>query len=149
MNSFDFEIKQFLVNGTFENNFDDAGNINLFSEPTNVNEKYIAFDLNNYLYDNDKIKSLYDVEIKEFNIPITTQLTLSNITSSITSSAEQLFQENEILKSQLNAIIETSNQNSSSALIDASKDTIISLRIQLQEGNTPDDFSDEFPYLKK
>jgi len=41
MKSFDKEITQFLVDGTFNNNLDDVGNINLSIDPIDVNERYI------------------------------------------------------------------------------------------------------------
>jgi hypothetical protein len=144
MKSFDKEIKQFLIDGTFNNNLDDAGNINLSIDPIDVNQRYIKFGVQNYLYNNEQIATLYDVEIKEFAIP-TTILPVTN--SDITVS--QLMQENENLRNQLNAVIAADNQNSASAVVDASKDVIIKLRIKLNEGKSSDDFSDAFPYLKK
>lgn len=144
MKSFDKEIKQFLIDGAFNNNLDDAGNINLSIDPIDVNQRYIEFGLKNYLYNNDQIAMLYDVEIKEFAIPITA-VSVSNSDNNI----NQLSQENEILRNQLNAVIDADNQNSASAVVDASKDVIIKLRIKLDEGKSSDDFSEAFPYLKK
>ena len=144
MKSFDKEIKQFLIDGSFNNNLDDAGNINLSIDPIDVNQRYIEFGLKNYLYNNDQIAMLYDVEIKEFSIP--TNIIPVNNSDNNTS---QLVQENESLRNQLNAVISADNQNSASAVVDASKDVIIKLRIKLNEGKLSDDFSDAFPYLKK
>ena len=144
MKSFDKEIKQFLIVGAFNNNLDDAGNINLSIDPIDVNQRYIEFGLKNYLYNNDQIAMLYDVEIKEFSIP--TNIIPVNNSDNNTS---QLVQENESLRNQLNAVISADNQNSASAVVDASKDVIIKLRIKLNEGKLSDDFSDAFPYLKK
>lgn len=144
MKSFDKELNQFLIDGTFNNNLDDVGNINLSIDPIDINQRYIKFGLQNYLYNNEQIAMLYDVEIKEFSIPTTVvSVTKPGDTTS------QLAQENESLRNQLNAIIAADNQNSASAVIDASKDVIINLRIKLNEGKTSDDFSDAFPYLKK
>jgi hypothetical protein len=142
MKSFDKEIKQFLIDGAFNNNLDDAGNINLSIDPIDVNQRYIEFGFKNYLYNNDQIELLYDVEIKEFAIPKT-------IVSVSNNSTNQLEQENEILRNQLSAVIAADNQNSASAVVDASKDVIIKLRIKLNEGKSSDDFSEAFPYLKK
>ena len=144
MKSFDKEIKQFLIDGTFNNNLDDVGNINLSIDPIDINQRYIEFGLKNYLYNNDQIAMLYDVEIKEFSIP--TNIISVNNSDNNTS---QLVQENESLRNQLNAVISADNQNSASAVVDASKDVIIKLRIKLNEGKLSDDFSDAFPYLKK
>lgn len=142
MKSFDKEIKQFLIDGTFNNNLDDVGNINLSIDPIDVDQRYIEFELKNYLYNNDQIRMLYDVEIKEFTIP-------TNIIVDNSYNTSQLSQENEDLRNQLNAVLSADNQNSASAIVDASKDVIVKLRIKLNEGKTPDDFSDDFPYLKK
>lgn len=143
MKSFEKELNKFLLDGTFENNFDDAGNINLFTEPVDVNQEYISYSLQNWVYKNDQIESLYDVNISEFTIPT------ENVSVLVDNNVSQLTQENNSLKEQLNAIIDATNQNSSSALIDASKDVIVQLRIQLKEGKAISDFSDVFPYLKK
>lgn len=144
MKSFDTELKQFSIDGIFNNNLDDAGNINLSIDPVDINQRYIEFGLKNYLYNNDQIKMLYDVDIKEFAIPTTTV-----VVNTTDTTVTQLTQENEILRNQLNAVIAADNQNSASAVVDASKDIIINLRIKLNEGKSSDDFSDAFPYLKK
>jgi len=144
MKSFDTELKQFSIDGIFNNNLDDAGNINLNTDPIEINQRYIEFGLKNYLYNNEQIKLLYDVDIKEFAKP-----TSSIVINTTDTTVSQLTQENESLRNQLNAVIAADNQNSASAVVDASKDVIINLRIKLNEGKTSDDFSDEFPYLKK
>lgn len=144
MKSFDAELKQFSIDGIFNNNLDDAGNINLSIDPFDVNQKYIEFGLQNYLYNNEQIKTLYDVEIKEFALPRSTI-----VVNTTDTTVTQLTQENESLRNQLNAVIAADNQNSASAVVDASKDVIINLRIKLNEGKSSDDFSDAFPYLKK
>lgn len=144
MKSFDTELKQFSIDGIFNNNLDDAGNINLNTDPIEINQRYIEFGLKNYLYNNEQIKLLYDVDIKEFAKP-----TSSIVINTTDTTVSQLTQENESLRNQLNAVIAADNQNSASAVVDASKDVIINLRIKLNEGKTSDDFSDAFPYLKK
>lgn len=144
MKSFDKELKQFSIDGSFDNNLDDAGNINLYIDPIDVNQRYVEFGLQNYIYDNDKIRTLYDVDIKEFSIP-----SVAVVTDIVEDTSRQLRDENESLRNQLNAVITADNQNSASAVIDASKDVIIKLRINLNEGKRADDFSDVFPYLKK
>ena len=146
MKTFDKEINNFLLTGTFENNFDDVNNINLSTVPVDVNQQYVAFYLTNNLYNTQQIESLYDVKITELSIPVATSVTASAITDATTL---QLIQDNTNLQTQLNSLISASNQNSSSAIVDASKDIIINLRIQLGQGTSVDDFSSDFPYLKK
>lgn len=144
MNTFDSSIKSFLLSGEFENNIDDSGNINLNTEPIVANEKYIGFYLKNYIYDENKIESLYDVNISEFSIPEQT----SDNTLLVSEDISKLTIENTELKEQLSAAI-SSSLSSNGGLIDAAKDIIVNLRIKLGEGTSADDFSDSFPYLKK
>lgn len=144
MNTFNKQINQFLVDGQFTNNIDDVGNVNLSTSPVNINDQYISITLTNSIYNQEQIESLYDVNISEFIIPS------SNI-SVVTKSADvdQLIQENDSLKNQLNAVIASSNINSENSDVLAAKNTIISLRIQLGQGKTTEDFSEVYPYLKK
>jgi hypothetical protein len=144
MNTFDSNIKDFLLSGEFENNIDDSGNINLNTDPVKANEKYIGFYLKNYIYDNNKIESLFDVTISEFYIPNTSSDTVPSTSEDIL----KLTAENTELKEQLNSAI-SSSLVSNTGLLDAAKDIIVSLRIKLGEGTSSDDFSESFPYLKK
>ena len=142
MKSFKSEINNFLIKGTFDNNLDDVGNLNLNTDPMQINEQYVGFSLSNYVYNNEKIEQLYDVTITEFNIPNSIVSVLSN------DNFDKIAQENEILKTQLNSFISSSNENNSSATVDAAKDIIIGLRIKIGEGTSIDDFESTFPYLK-
>jgi hypothetical protein len=146
MNSFDAEINTFLVEGTFTNNLDNVGNINLFTEPVVANQRYVAVPILNYVYKNDQIESLYDVTITEFEIP--SKSLNNNTLISNKETIDQLSSENASLKDQLNAVIAASTPQFTDADVSAAKDIIIQLRIQLGEGKFVSDFSDEFPYLK-
>ena len=142
--TFETEINMFIVDGKFSNNIDNFGNINLSAHDTsNVNSHYIAMDLKNYAYDSSKIETLYDINITEL-LPLT-EAPVS--VSSIGNSAE-LIEENKQLKENLNLLIEKSNASSNYADSLAARQTIISLRIALGQGNTESDFSDVFPYIK-
>jgi hypothetical protein len=146
MNTFDKELKQFdIVPLEFENNFDDVGNINLLVSPVSVNQQYIAFALNSYVYNNEYIERLYDVSIKEFSVPMIESIVDQNLS---TQSVNILTEENNSLKTQLNELIQSSNNISIESDLIAAKDIIVSLRIQLGEGTSPAEFSDTFPYLK-
>lgn len=144
MNTFDSNIKNFLLTGEFENNIDDLGNIHLNTEPLYANEKYIGFYLKNYIYDKEKIESLYDININEFSIP---EITGKENTST-SEDISTLTIENNQLKEQLNSAI-SSSLSTNGGLLDAAKDVIVNLRIKLGEGTSNDDFSDSFPYIKK
>ena len=144
MNDFNKQLNQFLIDGQFTNNIDDVGNINLSTDPTVINERYIATTLVNVIYNAPQIETLYDVNILEFTIPAEPTQQIS-----VNTNVEQLVQENESLKNQLTAVIAASNINSNNSDALAAKNTIINLRIQLGQGKTPEDFSDVYPYLKK
>jgi hypothetical protein len=147
MNSFESDINTFLVQGTFTNNLDEVGNVNLFTEPVDANQRYVAVSLLNYIYDNEKIISLYDVTINEFSVP--TAITASAGETTNQDTITQLTSENLSLKDQLNAVLIASAANSTNAEVAAAKNVIINLRIQLGEGKLESDFSDVFPYIKK
>lgn len=131
MNSFLTEKNNFLIDGQFENNIDSSGNINVSTQPANINQEYLAIPLQVYVYDQEKIKSLYDVSITEFSLPVTKK--------------EELEQVQAVLEETIQSFSESSLESD----LLAAKDIIIGLRIKLQEGTDESDFSNTFPYLKK
>jgi hypothetical protein len=58
-----------------------------------------------------------------------------------------LLEENRLLNQTVNSLIEKYENNDDKQVINALKDTIINLRIQLGQGNVPSDFGDDFPFL--
>jgi hypothetical protein len=147
MNEFKDDVKKFLVTGEFTNNLDSYGNIELLSIPVYASQRYVSIEFKNYVYDQSKIESLYDVNINE----ILLSLPVSSSTSNVATPApdvNNLIAENTQLKSDLTQLIEKSNNSSATADIIAAKKTIISLRIALGEGTSESDFSDVFPYTK-
>lgn len=145
MSNFDENVKKFMVTGEFINNIDSSGNLLLSTNASDANKMYFSYFLRYNSFDFDKIKELYDVTITEFKqneIAVTSN-------KSDESDVVILKQENFVLKSQLADLIETTNANSTLADSMAAKNTIIKLRIQLNEGKSEKDFSDDFPYTKK
>jgi hypothetical protein len=145
MKSFIPEINQFLLTGEFTNNLDNFGNINIFSVPNNINEEYVSFRLLNNLYDNKKIKELYDVSMEEIATPTVSELIE---TESNKDTISRLNIEVAALNDQLNAVINSSKIKTTDDDVAAAKNLIIQLRIQLGEGKVESDFSSQFPYLK-
>jgi len=59
----------------------------------------------------------------------------------------ELLAENRILNQTVNELVEKYENNDDKQVIDAQKNTILNLRIQLGQGKVPSDFSDDFPFL--
>jgi hypothetical protein len=144
MNKFESNIKMFLTKNQFDNNFDDFGNIDLNSNPANVNEKYMKIKISNYEYDDEKIKNLYDTEFKSFNV--TTKQTVGQSFEDLKTSYDAAVTKNSELQKNLSDLLSTSESNDANADIQAQKDLIINLRIQLGQGKIAADFGDDFPY---
>ncbi len=138
MKSFDAELNLFVLKDDFDNNIDQNGNLLLSTNPVEINQKYMAYSLTNVIYNNSKVKSLYDVEFKEF-------VNNSNIESTpvVVNSDDS-----NVLREQLNALVVDRNELENLKIkLDADRTMIIELRIKLGEGKVESDFSSEFPYL--
>ena len=61
MSKFDADVSKFLVTGIFSNNIDESGNVNLYTQPISASQEYVVYKLNVNLYDNEKIKTLYEI----------------------------------------------------------------------------------------
>lgn len=139
------QINEFLLTGEFENNIDEYNNINLYENSSKLNEISIVFPLENYLYDEQKIKSLYDVNLTQFVI---TKNDTATVSDQIDVEKEKLLEEKNKLQLQLNGLISQIDSNSDKSLLQASRDLIIELRIKLGEGQSDEEFSQDFPYAK-
>lgn len=139
------QINEFLLTGEFENNIDEYNNINLYENSSKLNEISITFPLENYLYDEQKIKSLYDVNLTQFVI---TKNDTASVSDQIDVEKEKLLEEKNKLQLQLNGLITQMDSNSDKSLLQASRDLIIELRIKLGEGQSDEEFSQDFPYAK-
>jgi hypothetical protein len=144
MNDFSQQIHNFQRYGTYEYSFDSVGNLTFNSSSVNFNQVYLSFPLSNVFYNNDKIKSFFNVQFEEF-VPQT-------ITSSVDAAAalqeqlQNIQQENTTLKTQLDGLIAQSEDSGSAADQMATKQVIFELRKALGEGRVESDFSDTFPY---
>ena len=144
MNDFSQQIHDFQRYGNYEYRFDSVGNLTFNSSSANFNQVYLAFPLSNVFYNNDKIKSFFNVQFEEF-VPQT-------ITSSVDAAAalqeqlQNIQQENTTLKTQLDGLIAQNEDSGSVADQMAIKQVIFELRKALGEGRVESDFSDTFPY---
>lgn len=144
MNDFSQQIHDFQRYGNYEYRFDSVGNLTFNSSSANFNQVYLSFPLSNVFYNNDKIRSFFNVQFEEF-VPQT-------ITSSVDTTAvlqeqlQNIQQENTTLKTQLDGLIAQSEDSGSAADQMAIKQVIFELRKALGEGRVESDFSDTFPY---
>ena len=150
MAEFSKEIDEFERYGVYSYSFDQAGNIVLNPASSNFNENYISLPVNNFRYDNKKIESFYNPDFEEF-IPSTPESIEADISASVNiadleQEVSKLSEENKSMTEQLQDLIAKSEQDGSAADVEAIKQVVIGLRIQLGEGKTEKDFETEFPY---
>jgi len=127
----------FKRDGSYDNQFDEFGNLIIVDST----EKYFAVTLTPDVYEVNSITNVYDINISEFkdiepkeDVKVTT----------LKSEKKTLQDKITTLTTELSKI---SNSSGKDALISASKDTIIQLRIKAGEGKTVSDFNTVFPYL--
>jgi hypothetical protein len=147
MTDFSQQIANFTNYGTYNYKFDEAGNEILNPSSSTFQQVYFSIPIGNNVYNKNKILSFYDPTFTEF-IP-------NKITSSVSTIFPQeaidqinsITYQNTQLQSQLDSLINKSEQNSGSANIQSTKNIIIDLRIQLGQGNSQSDFQNIYPYL--
>lgn len=145
MADFTIQITQFLKNGTFDYQFDSAGNVILNTSPSAFQQNFLSLPLKNVNYNNSKLLSFYDPTFTEFVAPPTSSADLSS--TSVLDQINTLTAQNQELHDQLDQVIALNELSDSAANIQAVQSIIISLRIQLGQGQTADDFQTTFPYL--
>lgn len=143
MANFDQDIQNYKRYGTYTYKFDNVGNVVLNSSSSNFNQVYIAFPLQNAVFDNSKIETMYNVNFEEF-IPqaaTTSSINVDDLLQQITT----IQSENESLKTQLDSVVVQSETAAAADQL-AAKQVILELRKALGEGTLDTDFSDTFPY---
>jgi hypothetical protein len=143
MSNFDQDIQNYKRYGTYTYRFDNVGNVTLNSSSSNFNQVYIAFPLQNAVYDKTKIEMMYNVNFEEF-IPLNEVTSFVDV-DSLLQQINTIESENEILKNQLDSIVIQSETSTSADQL-AAKQVILELRKSLGEGILDSDFSDTFPY---
>lgn len=143
MANFDQDIQNYQRYGTYTYKFDNVGNVVLNPSSSNFNQVYVAFPLQNAVYDNSKIETMYNVNFEEF-VP-QTELTSSINVDELLQQITTIQTENESLKTQLDSVVVQSETATAADQL-ASKQVILELRKALGEGISDADFSDTFPY---
>lgn len=126
----------FTNTGEYNNQFDEFGNLIIIEG----SEKYLAVVLTDEVFDNNSVSNIFTVDIEEFK----------DVVSTPNSKVVALESEKSLLQkkiSDLTSQLSKSNPSEKEALINASKNVIISLRIKAGEGQFPEDFNSSFPYL--
>ena len=144
MAEFAQDIQNFQKYGTYTYRFDSVGNMIFDSSSANFNQVYAAFPLQNVIYDNSKIKTMYDVEFTEF-VPQTV-VTESVSKDDLQQQLDVVQQENITLKAQLDTVVSQNEASGSAADQMAIKQVILELRKAVGQGRVDSDFSETFPY---
>lgn len=144
MSDFSQEIHNFQRYGTYEYKFDSVGNLTFNSSSADFSQVFVAFPLLNVFYNNNKIKSFFNVQFEEF-VP---QIVTSSVdtTVALQEQLQNIQQENITLKTQLDTLVTQNEESGSAADQMAIKQVIFELRKALGEGRVESDFSDTFPY---
>lgn len=145
MSDFSQQIQNFQRYGTYTYEFDNVGNLTFNSSSTDFSQVYLAFPLQNVVYNNAKISSFFDVQFEEF-IPQTTTSSLSGSSDVLQQQIQTIQQQNITLQSQLNDLVSQTQASGSVASQMAIQQVILELRIALGQGRVLSDFSDTFPY---
>lgn len=141
------EVSTFKNFGTFTNNLDSFGNYQLVfsvAQSVNGNVNYVKVPLKTFIYNENKIVDANTVEFTELQ---SVQQEEKRNVDELLTQYNTLIEENRILNQTVNGLVEKYENNDDKQVIDAQKNTIIDLRIQLGQGNVPSDFSDDFPFL--
>lgn len=144
---FSQDIDNFTRYGTYTYKFDEVGNVAMSLQSEDFSKVYLAFPLNNFVYDSAKIESFYDAAFTEF-IPAS-QIEQKKVAAEIRQVQADLVAEKEKnaeLTAQLDTLITSSESDSSKAASDATKQVILELRKELGQGRVESDFSTDFPY---
>lgn len=147
MADFTQDINNFVNYGTYNYQFDTAGNEILNPSSSIFQQTYFAFPLIDVNYDKSKILSFYNPTFTEFVKPLTSSLSASLSSEDLVQQLTVVQTENTQLTEQLNELILANEQSPNAANEKVIRDIIIGLRIQLGQGQLVADFETMFPYL--
>ena len=141
------EVAAFKSFGTFTNNTDTFGNLQLVysvAQSVNGNVNYVKVPLKTFVYNENKIVDSNSSDLTELQTPETQQK--QNI-NEVLQQYNELLAENRILNETVNSLVEKYENNDDKQVIAAMKNQIIGLRIQLGQGKVASDFDDDYPFL--
>lgn len=159
------ELSNFLRSGDFKNERDQFGNIIIKTETetvdSSVGDYLIAIPTTKKKLIEEQVETFYNTDISEFDVESDNELSNGDdlaTTEDITllDSVDEELTEQKLLQAQIDELsnrldeeMEKSVKFSEDAneTFRASRDIIVSQRIQAGEGTSPDDFGDTFPFL--
>lgn len=142
------DVNYYKSTGEFDNNID-GNNIKLIynnQTKTESNLYYTKIPLKYYTLDTSKLEESNQIDFMEMT---TDDNRVEEDNSNLVEEYNNLLSENKQLNDTINTLVSKYENNDDESMIEAMKYQIIELRIQLGQGKTANDFSDEFPYLSK
>lgn len=159
------ELSNFLRNGELKNERDQFGNIIIKTESETIDSSLgdylIAIPTTKKKLIEEQIETFYNTNISEFDVESDDEsINNGNLTATeditLLDSVDEELTEQKLLQAQIEELsirldeeMEKSVKFSEDAneTFRASRDIIVSQRIQAGEGISPDDFGDTFPFL--
>jgi hypothetical protein len=141
------DVQKFKDFGTYENNIDDFGNVQLILsdlQDSSAKTHYVDFKLKTIVYDETKIIDNNNIQFSELQ---TEENENAQNTADIINQYNTLVAENRILNDTINEFVEKYENSDDKTVINSMKSEIINLRIQLGQGDSVSDFGDDFPFL--
>jgi len=141
------DLQKFKALGEFSNNIDEFGNFQLISSNTNTNIGslyYTDLKLKTLVYDEEKILDTNSTQFLELQ---SEERREEQDVNQILEQYNIAIEENRILNQTVNSLVEKYQNNDDKQVINAMKEEIINLRIELGQGNVASDFDDNFPFL--
>ena len=139
------QISDFQRYGTYTYEYDEVGNVVLNPSSKEFSQVYLSLPIQNYIYDDSKVKNFYDPVFTEFVPPISINSSTEDV-GSIQSKLADSEAKNIELNKKLDSLIEENESIPSSAEKQATKQVILELRKELGQGRVDSDFSEDFPY---
>jgi hypothetical protein len=145
----DDAVDNLIKSGSIKTKFDDYGVISIDKDETSISSSIITFPLTLDVYNDVLLSNNFETAFEEFVIEPSTEESIESeeeaAESADVASQNETIAELEATVSDLETQLEESGDNQ--AFVDAGKDEIIRLRIELGQGSSPSDFNDSFPYL--
>lgn len=140
-------VQQFKDFGTFKNNIDSAGNLQILNssvENISGSVAYAMFSLKSLNYDESQIIDAESIHFTEFT---TSEKQVEQNIQNILEKYDSVIAENKLLNDTINSLTERYDNTEDKTVIESMKQQIIELRIQLGQGNVESDFDSDFPFL--
>jgi hypothetical protein len=156
------ELDNLLKTGSIVNNVDSTGNYNIsfddITEESKIGDYLVGVPVEKTVQKQDQVETFFSVDFEEFTSVegVDTEEDISDLYSEIEEEQENRIEEEQLLQAQideLSSILDKEMERNvkfkeeASEMYTATKDLIISQRIQNGEGKSKDDFSSKFPFL--